>query len=77
MSPNHSPITEFCEKRNIPHNMRDAFSAYVRSVYADRFDIRVDTDTVRMLTNKLTEEQIEISWINFINDFKEIMPSSQ
>ena len=68
-----SPIHEFCEKKGIPDNIKDAFSAYMRSVYADRFMLRHDTDTIRLLVNRLTEEQMEKAWTEFVTDFKKFL----
>ena len=67
-------ITEFCEKKGVPTSMRDAFAAYARSVYADRYLLRHDTDTVRLMINRLTDEQMEAVWVEFINDFRHILP---
>ena len=70
-----STISEFCEGRGIPENIRDAFSAYMRSVYADRYMLRHDTDTVRIMINRLTEEQLEQAWLEFVQDLKRFLIS--
>lgn len=72
-----SPIHEFCEKKMLPKNIADAFSAYARSVYADRMLLRGDTDTVRLLVNRLTESQMEQLWLEFVAELKRILPSEQ
>jgi hypothetical protein len=72
-----SALTEFCEKRGIPDKLRDAFAAYARAVYADRFMLRGDTDTVRLMINRLTEEQMEQVWNQFLSDLRKILPTTQ
>jgi hypothetical protein len=77
LSIRRSAITEFCEKRGVPKNLRDAFGAYARSLTADRYQIRGDTDTVRLLINNMTEEQMSRLWWEFVSDLKKILPSEQ
>lgn len=71
-----SPISKFCEEKGVPNNIRDAFAAYSRSVYADRFLLRGDTDTVRLMINNLTQEQMESLWLEFISDLKRTLSSN-
>lgn len=67
---NTSPISEFCKKRKLSLSIRDAFSAYIRSIYADRFLLRSDTDTVRLVIGKMTQEQIENMWLEFTKELR-------
>lgn len=69
-----SPISQFCEKKGVPITIRDAFAAYARAVYAERFMLRHDTDTVRLLVNKLTDEQLEKVWVDFVTDLSKVLP---
>lgn len=69
-----SPISDFCRQRGVPPRMRDAFNAYVHSVYADRLQMK-DTDTLTLLISRLTQEQIGAVWIEYVNDVKKILPS--
>lgn len=68
-----SPITNFCENKGIPRNMRDAFGAYVRTTYANRFDVAGDTDTIRLLVNRLSDEQMEQAWNEFVSDMRKAL----
>jgi hypothetical protein len=77
LSLKHSAITEFCEKRGVPRNLRDAFGAYARSLTADRYQLRNDTDTVRLLINNMTEEQMSKLWWEFVSDLRKTLPSEQ
>ena len=70
-----SPVSEFCEEKGIPPNIKEAFSAYLRRVYADRFALRGDTDTIRIMVNRLTHEQLEQAWLEFIQDLKRFLIS--
>lgn len=65
-----SPISEFCEQRKIPNHIKDAFSAYCRSVYADKFAFLKDSDTAHLLISRLTQDQLEDAWIGFTNELK-------
>lgn len=69
-----SPVHEFCIKRGIPHLMRDAFNAYIHSVYSDRLQMK-DTDTLTLLISRLTQEQIGAVWLEYIQDVRKILPS--
>lgn len=68
-----SPITLFCEGRKIPENMMRAFSAYTNYVLADKYGMRSDQDTVKIMMGRLTNEQVEQIWIEFVNDFKQTL----
>lgn len=69
-----STISEFCEKKNIPDNMRSAFKAYARTVYADRFLLRGDTDTLTLMINRLTDDQLESLWRDFLSEIRKMLP---
>ena len=70
-----SPLHEFCEKKGVPDNVMVAFGAYARSVYAKRFVLSGESDTVRLLINHLTEEQMEQLWLEFINELRRLLPT--
>ena len=70
-----SVITDFCIKRGVPQHMRDAFNAYVHSVYSDRLGMK-DTDTLALLISRLTDEQISSVWVEFVKDVRKILPTT-
>lgn len=63
-------IQKFCEERKITKTIQDAFEAYCRSAYAERFDLLGSGDTVKSIINKLTIKQVEDAWRSFVLDFK-------
>lgn len=65
-----SPISEFCNKRKIPSHIKDAFSAYCRSIYADKFALLKDSDTAYLLISRLTQDQLEDAWLGFTKELK-------
>lgn len=71
-----STIVEFCENKGIKQDMMDAFIAYVRSMNASKFMMRRDGDTVRLLVERMTEEQVHSAWVQFLSDFRHILPTA-
>lgn len=70
-----STIVEFCDRKRIKKDMMDAFIAYVRSSNASKYMMRPDGDTVRLIVEKMTEEQVQAAWVQFISDFRQVLPS--
>lgn len=68
-----SPITEFCDKRGVPESMRRAFSAYTTFVLGQKYNMSSDRDTIKIMMGRLTNEQVEQIWIDFVNDFKQTL----
>jgi hypothetical protein len=68
-----SPLSEFCEKKDVPENIKEAFAAYLRSTYSLRYLLRSDTDTVRIMVNRLTQEQMERAWQEFVSDLRKFL----
>jgi hypothetical protein len=77
LSIRRSALTDFCNKRGVPGNMRDAFGAYARSLCAHRYELRSDTDTVRLLINNMTEQEMAQLWAEFVSDLRKILPTEQ
>jgi hypothetical protein len=68
-----SPLSEFCEKKDVPENIKEAFAAYLRSTYSLRYLLRSDTDKVRIMVNRLTQEQMERAWQEFVSDLRKFL----
>lgn len=71
-----SNLQIFCERKGINQEMTDAFMAYVRSMNASKFMMKKDGDTVRMLVEKMDEDQVQEAWMNFVSDFSKLLPTS-
>lgn len=63
-----SPLTEFCDRRGIDGNIKQAFSAYLRSVYSKRYLLGNDGETVHLMISKMSEEQLEQMWREFVSE---------
>jgi hypothetical protein len=63
-------IQKFCKKRKITKQIEDAFTTYCRSVYATRFLINKDGDTIQQIVSKMTEEEVKKAWGEFVLDLK-------
>lgn len=68
-----STIHDFCEERRIPNNIETALTDYVKAVYSSSLAVRPG-DTLSKIVANLTREKVEELWIDFVMDFKEILP---
>ena len=62
-------IKQFCEERKLTNPIQEAFIVYVRSTYAERFMLSMG-DTVQMIVNKMTRQQVEEAWLEFVREIK-------
>lgn len=65
-------IQKFCETRKIPRPLESAFTAYCKTGYAVKFDLR-EGDTVSKIVSTLTDEQVLDAWNCFILDLKDVL----
>lgn len=63
-------IQQFCEKRKISHPIESAFTAYCKTAYALRFELK-EGDTISKIISNLTDEQVLDAWNRFILDLKD------
>ena len=63
-------ISEFCDERGIPDNLKNSFTAYLRTAYAEKFMMRSDSETVHMIVTKMTQEQVAKAWLDFVREFR-------
>lgn len=54
--------------------MEEAFIAYLRSDYARRYSI-ANGETAKLIVSKMSKEEIESAWNNFVVEFKEYLMS--
>ena len=66
--PIKSPISEFCDSRGISGQLKSAFGAYIRSMYADKFKMSEGGETVHLILNKMSQEDLEAAWQDFVKD---------
>lgn len=65
-------IQKFCENRKIPRPLESAFTAYCKTSYAVKFDLR-EGDTVSKIVSTLTDGQVLDAWNCFILDLKDVL----
>lgn len=70
-----SSLTEFCEKRGISTNIKNSFGAYLRSTYAQKFLLATDGETIHLMVGKMTDEQLEDAWQEYIKELAKWLPS--
>lgn len=63
-----SPLSEFCNELGIPENIKNAFGAYLRTEYANRFLLAKDGETVHLIVGRLTHEQLTDAWQQFVKE---------
>ena len=63
-----SPLSEFCEKKGINNKIKNSFGAYIRSTYADKFKMNFEGETVHLILNRLSQEDLEAAWQDFVKD---------
>ena len=69
-------ISRFCEKRKIPINIESAFAAYVRTDYAQTFELR-EGDTIQKIVSNFTDAQVLDAWEKFVSEFRKTLPQTE
>ena len=59
-------IELFCKARLLPKHLEDMFTMYLRSIYAKKFDINQRGDTIKFILSKITDEEVEKIWLDFV-----------
>lgn len=64
-----SPLSVFCEKRGISSvQIKSAFGAYIRSKYSEKFGMSEVGETVHLIVNRMSQEDLEDAWQDFVKD---------
>lgn len=71
-----SSLTVFCDKRGISGQIKAAFGAYIRSVYAKRFLMSSDGETIHLMINQMDEEELQKVWAEFVKDLARYLTQS-
>lgn len=71
-----SNLTEFCDERNLSDALRQAFLTYCKSMFASRYLMSPNGDTINKFVAEMTQEQVLDAWNQFIHDLKSIMPET-
>jgi hypothetical protein len=71
-----SPLSTFCEKRHISKQLQQAFGAYLRSHYAEKFRFAPDGETVHLIVGRMGEEDLKDAWQDFVKDIAKYLPKT-
>lgn len=59
-------IDDFCAKRAVSINMKEAFVAYIRSDYARKYSMKADGETSKLVVSKMSEDDLADAWKEFV-----------
>lgn len=65
-------LRNFCEQRKITKTIESAFSAYCKTDYAQRFEMR-EGETIQRIVANMTTEQVEHAWLCFVSELKDLL----
>lgn len=71
-----NPVQDFCYEKGLSDNLTQAFLSYCKSMYASRYMMKANGDTISKFVSEMTGEQVLDAWNNFISDMKNIMPTT-
>lgn len=74
--PIKSTISEFCDSRGITGQIKSAFSAYIRAVYADKFGMKESGETVHVILNRMSQADLSDAWQDFVKDLAKYLAQS-
>lgn len=72
-----SPITQFCKRKGIPSKIQSAFGAYIRHHYASKFNMKESGETIHIVLNRMSQDDLEDAWMDFVKDMSKQLPTSQ
>jgi len=58
--------------KHMSKHLQDAFFAYCRSTYSQKFHLR-NEETMKFAVRKLSEEELEEAWQDFVRDMKDFL----
>lgn len=69
-------ITKFCIGMHISKPLENAFLAYIRSHYSQKYGLR-NGETMKFAVERLNEAEVKEAWQDFVRDFKSYLLSAQ
>src|SRR5512138_2591192 len=57
-----SNLTEFCDERNLSDALRQAFLTYCKSMFASRYLMSPNGDTINKFVAEMSREQVLDAW---------------
>jgi hypothetical protein len=74
--PLKSNVSEFCENRGITGQVKSAFSAWIRARYADKFGMKESGETVHVILNRMSQDDLADAWLDFVQDLSSHLTKS-
>jgi hypothetical protein len=71
-----SPLSEFCDERGISGQIKSAFGAYIRSEYAQKFMMKESGETIHLILNRMSQEDLADAWQNFVKELAKYINST-
>ena len=68
-------IDEFCAKRAVSINMKEAFIAYIRSDYAHKYSMKPMGETSKLVVSKMSQEDLADAWKDFVMELARYIES--
>lgn len=65
-------ITKFCVNNGISKPLEDAFLAYTRSTYSQKYNLR-NGETMKFAVERLNDNEVAEAWQDFVIDFKNFL----
>lgn len=75
--PEKSPLSDFCTARGISDRIKMSFGMYIRSVYADKFRMNPNGETVHIIMNRLSQDDLEAAWMDFVKELAKHISSNE
>lgn len=72
-----SPLSEFCDARGISGQIKSAFGAYIRSYYADKFRMSESGETVHVIINRMSQDDLDAAWQDFVKDLAKYLTKKE
>jgi len=69
-------ITKFCINNSISKGLEDAFLAYCRSTYSQKYGLK-NGETMKFAIERLNDREVAEAWQDFVRDFKTYLVSEQ
>ena len=68
-------IDDFCDTRGVSIHMKEAFLAYLRSTYAQKFMLS-NGESTKLIVAKMNDDELKQAWTSFVTDFKNLISST-
>jgi hypothetical protein len=68
-------LDQFMAEKKLADPMKSAFVAYCKSLYSSRYLMRSSGDTIKLFLDRMSREQVDQAWNDFVSDIRNILPT--